>query len=225
MKSVTARKDSSWLRWNVGAFVPFTGGAQLQFTFLLDSQVISNRLWFSNDLGIPGVPELTGLAQGAYTWHTTNILPSLSSDLTLQIVVATDWSVQFPLTQGFAGPPINGGVAGESSSANVAVVVPFRWPLNRPHLKRNKNYVPGVPEAEITLNTPSASIRDVLWDAYVSLIDDCRLWFPAFTWRWVALSGISGGTPRSEAVVGEVIGPAAKDQIILGQRRKRLPLS
>lgn len=207
----------------MGAFVPFTGGAQVELIQLLDNEVISNRLWFYLESGIPGVPELTGAAEGAYSWFTTRILPSLSSDLTLQIVVATDWSTQFPLTQGFAGPPINGGTAAESSSANVALVVPFRWPLNRPRLKRNKNYIAGVPEAEITLNTPSTAIRNVLWDAYVALIDDCRTWYPAFTWKWVATSAFSAGATRSEQVFGSIIGPYAHEQIVIGQRRKRLP--
>jgi hypothetical protein len=208
----------------MGVFVPFTGGAQVEIIFLLDNEVIENRLWFYNEVMIPGVPELTALAQGVYNWHTVRILPSLSADLTLQIVVATDWSTQFPLTQGFGVPSTIGGVASESSSANVAVVVPFKWPLNRSRLKRNKNYVPGVPEAEISLNTPSAGIRDVLWDAYVALIDECRTWYPDQTWDWVAVSAVSAGAPRSEAVFGPIIGPAAKEQIVLGQRRKRLPV-
>jgi hypothetical protein len=207
----------------MGVFVPFTGGAQVEIIYLLDSQVISNRLWFYNEVMIPGVPELTALAEGVYTWHTVRILPSLSADLTLQIVVATDWSTEFPLTQGFAGPPINGGDPGESSSANVAIVVPFKWPLNRPHHKRNKNYVPGVPEAQITLNTPSSTIRDVLWDAYVALIDECRTWYPDETWDWVATSAFVDNAPRDEQVFGPIIGPYPRDEIILGQRRKRLP--
>lgn len=207
----------------VGVFVPMTGGAQVEIIFLLDNEVLENRLWFYNTSTIPGVPELTALAQGVYDWHTTRILPSLSSDLTLQIVVATDWSTQFPLTQGFAGPPAAGGVVGDSSTANVAVVVPFRWPLQHTRLKKNKNYVPGVPESEITLNTPSSAIRTVLWDAYVALIDDCRLWFPVNTWNWVAASAYADGVPRSEQLIGAVIGPVPKERLLLGQRRRRLP--
>jgi hypothetical protein len=207
----------------VGAFVPMTGGAQVEIIFLLDNEVLENRLWFYNTSTIPGVPELTALAQGVYDWHTARILPALSNQLTLQIVVATDWSTQFPLTQGFAGPPVTGGVIGESSTANVAVVVPFKWPLQYGRLKKNKNYIPGVPESEITLNTPSASIRDVLWDAYVALIDECRLWFPHNTWIWVTASSYEDNLPRTEQLIGECIGPGAKPRIILGQRRRRLP--
>lgn len=207
----------------MGVFVPLIDGAQVSLIFQLDTEIISNRLWFWTDLPPMGVPELIGLADGVYGWYTSLILPSLSADLQLVTVVATDWTTPGNVGEVTTMPPINGGVAVNSHSANVAVVVPFRWSLNRPRLKRNKNYVAGVPLDQVELNTPSPFIQDVLFEGYAALIDAARIFAPGDYWRWVTTSAFADGSPRSEQVFAECIGPPPRPQIILGQRRKRLP--
>lgn len=207
----------------MAVFVPFYGGVQVELLFVLDGVVIENRLWFWQ----PDYPHtsasLVDLADGVYDWHTTYILPYLSDQLQLATVVATDWSAPGAVGEITTRPPINGGVAGESHSANVAVVVGFRWPLQYSRLKRNKNYVPGVPDGEVTLNTPSVFIQDVLFEGYTALIDAARDIFPDNYWYWVVTSAILGNVPRSEMLFGESTGTVARSAIILGQRRKRLP--
>jgi len=207
----------------VATFVPLTGGAQIEIVFTLDGQIIQNRLWFWNADRVPDSADLLGLADGVYDWHTSLILPSLSDQLQLATVVARDWSVPLGPFEVTTGPPINGGVSEESHSANVAVVVPFRWPLQFGRLKKNKNYVPGVPLSQIDLNTPTSSINSVLFEGYAALIDAARVFAPSDFWYWVVTSAIADNTPRDEQEFGLSIGPEPGKPFILGQRRRRLP--
>lgn len=207
-------------------FVAFPYGAQVELLFVLDGKVTENRLWFWTDaFDPPGSAELLGLADGVYNWYTSLILPNLSQDIRLGTVIATDWSTSpgpFEVTTGSA---VFGGVAAESQSANVSVVVPFRWPIQYSRLKKNKHFVAGIPEPEITLNTPSAAIQDILFEGYAALIDAARTFDPGDYWYWVVTSAIEDNTPRSEMFFGLSIGPEPGRRMVLGQRRKRLPIS
>lgn len=207
-------------------FVPIPGGAQVYILFNLDGVTISNRLWFWTDaISPPGSTELQGLADGVYSWHTSMIMPYLSQDLLLGTVIAYDWSDPSTPFETTTGPSINGDVAENSHSANVALSVGFRWPINYPHLKRNKNFVPGVALSDINLNTPTAFIQDVLFEAYAALIDDARLFSPGDYWYWVVASAWEDNVLRSEQLIAPSIGPVPREKIIIGQRRKRLPAS
>lgn len=206
-------------------FVVFPNGAQVELVFVLGGEIVSNRLWFWNADGTPSSAELLGLADGVYDWYTTWILPALSDDLLLATVVAKDWSTPTTPFEITTLPPIAGGTLEESHSANVAIVVGFRWPLQYSRLKRNKNYVPGTPISAIDLNTPTATIRDVLFEGYAALIDAARDFAPGSYWNWVVTSAIEDNASRSEQLFGVCIGPVARAEIKLGQRRKRLPLS
>lgn len=210
----------------MGVFVPLYGGVQAELVFVLDSVIVSNRLWFWTDALLPpSTAEFVGCANGLYEWHTEWILPYLSSSITLQTVVVRDWSFEGAVGEVTTYPPAVGGVASESSTANVSVVVPFRWPLQFGRRKKNKNYVPGVPEAEISLNTPSAAIRGVLFEGYVALIDAARTWSPGDYWYWVVTSAYADNLPREEQSFGLSTGPLPAADLVIGQRRKRLPES
>lgn len=209
----------------MATFVPMTNGAQVELVYVLGGEIISNRLWFWNADHVPTSAELLELADGVYAWHTLYILPYLSSDLLLQTVVARDWSVPLGPFEVTTGAPTNGGVAEESYSANVAVVVGFRWALQYSREKRNKNYVPGAPDSAIVLNTVQPAFQDAMFEGYAALIDWARTIAPGDFWYWVTASAFDNNTPRSEQLFAESIGPVSRPNIILGQRRKRLPAS
>ena len=203
-------------------FVPLFYGAQVQLIHQLDTEIISNRLWFTFDTGPFTLSDLQGCSDGVASWWVDMVLPFLSDSLVTATVLADDWTDSPPPNS--AATTVNqfGGVAAESSTANVAVVVPFNWPTGI-RLKKNKNYVPGVPEQEIALNTPSAGIRDALYEAYSALIDRARLFSPLLHWRWVGASAWVDGNLRSEQLYYEIQGPRLDRQFKVGQRRRRLP--
>lgn len=211
----------------MAVFVPLDDGAQVQIVHVLGGQVVSNRLWFTYDRGGRGhpsfgLPELQGLSDGVAAWWTAEALPHLSADLFTAVVVADDWRGAGTPIQTVTSIGVAGGVLAESVSANVALVVPFRWPLGV-RIRRNKNFVPGVPEQEITLNTPSTTIRNAIWNAYTDLVDAARLFFPVLHWRWRATSMWSGGALRPTQLALDVQGTRNDRAFVLGQRRKRLP--
>lgn len=202
-----------------------TDGAQVEIVFALGTEVIENRLWFWNDTPPFDLAALQGLSDGVYAWHTSRLLPYLSSDLQLAAVEAKRWDVSPPVDITVSGPPINGGVVEQSHSANVAAVVPFKWPINAPRLKKNKNYVPGLPLSAVNLNTITPAYQSILFEAYVALIDDTRLFAPIRTWNWVAASAFSNNAARTEQLQYNVQGVPAGGVLVLGQRRKRLSIS
>lgn len=206
-------------------FVALPDGAQVELVFIYDSQVVTNRLWFWTASGPPGSADLVGLADGVFAWYAATILPALSDQLQLVTVVATDWSVPDQVGEVSSAAPVDGGITAEGCPANVSVVVPFRWPLTYSRLKKNKNYVCGVPVQEATFNTPSATIRSVLFEGYAALIDAARTFSPGDYWYWVVTSAYEDGATRLEQLFGVCIGPKPAASYKLGQRRKRLPLS
>ena len=202
-------------------FVPLLSGAQAELLFLLGGRTVENRLWFIYDNPPFGVPELQGLADGLFDWHVSNVLPLLSTDITLTTVVATDWSTAGGLSAARLGSSVAGGTASSSYSANVALLVPFRWPLTFKE-KRNANYVPGIPDSAVTLNTVDSMYSGMMFDAYASLVDAARLFSPILNWRWVNVSAWDNNILRSSMLWGDVEGPSFNQPFKLGQRRRRL---
>lgn len=204
------------------AFVPLFYGCQVKIIQELDGIIVSNRLWFTFDTGPFTLSDLQGCSDGVAAWWVDLVLPFLSSSLITGSTLAIDWTAD--PAPNIAGTTINmvGGVDAESSSANVAVVVPFNWPLGVT-LQKNKHFVAGVPEQEISLNTPSGAIRDALYEAYSALIDRARLFSPILHWRWVGASSWENGALRDELKYYEIQGPRVDRQFKVGQRRRRLP--
>lgn len=221
MKSATALSTGNEVSV-VAPFVPLFYGAQVQIISQLDTEIVSSRLWFTFDTGAFTLTDLQGCSDGVAAWWVDLVLPFLSADLVTATVIADDWTADPPPNSAATTVNMFGGVSAESLSANVSVVVPFNWPIGI-RLKKNKHYVPGVPEQEVTLNTPSAAIRDALYEAYSALIDRARLFSPLLHWRWVGTSSVEGGVLRDEQKYYEIQGPPVDRRFILGQRRKRLP--
>jgi len=206
----------------MGAFVPLPAGAQVIVRLQLAGLSVSNRLWFTYDTPPFNLAALQGLADGVSGWWRGNIMPALSIDLFLSEVAAFEWSADPPPLSAFNSTPMYGGVNEKSYSANVAVVVPFLWPIDV-RLKRNKHFVAGIPDGGVVLNTVQPALQDALFEGYAALVDAARLFSPTFKWRWRAASAYAGGLARSEQYVADVQGPPIETPFLLGQRRRRLP--
>ncbi len=206
----------------MSTFVPLVDGAQVEIGYSLGGKNVENRLWFTTDSPPVTSTNLQGLSDGVAGWHTANVLPFLSSDIEALSVIATKWDDHVGDTFAQTGIHLFGGTASPSHSANVSLVVPFRWPTATARRKRNKNYIPGIPKSEVDLNTPSAALISALFEAYAALIDAARLFAPLLTWRWRVTSMFEGGSARSTQFVRDSIGPPPDTPFVLGQRRKRL---
>lgn len=205
----------------MGVFVPVPSGVQAIIYYSYATIVISNRLWFTNDVSDLSSLAQVGLVEGLLEWHTTYILPYLSVDITLIRVQATVWESEPVPGPTYIDVALTGGIDSPGLSANVAVVVPFRWPLGSRE-RRNKHFIPGIPDSEVDLNTVSDAFSDAMFEAYSALVDDARDWYPGSTWRWRVASAFDGGAPRSEQFVRSAQGASFRRPYKLGQRRKRL---
>lgn len=206
----------------MATFVPLVSGAQVEIFHNYGGVIIENRLWFAFDNPPFTAVELQGLTNGVAAWWVGKVLPFLSVNLNTLTVAARDWSGASPGPYTITNVAALGSVTGDSHSANVAVVVPFKNPLGVT-LKRNKNYIAGVPDAGIILNQVDPFFATALYEAYSDLIDDCRLFSPVFNWRWVTASAYEGGSPRVEQLWYTCNGPPPADTFKVGQRRKRMP--
>lgn len=206
----------------MGVYVPLLYGAQVEIFHNYAGQIIENRLWFAYDNPPFGTVELQGLTDGVASWWTGFILPELSVELNTLTVAARDWSGASPSPYTITNVAQLGGRLIESHSANVAVVVPFKNPFGV-RLKRNKNYIPGVPLDAVNLNTVVPAFADYLYEGYSALIDLARLFSPVLNWRWVIASAYSGGSVRADQLWYTSNGPPPASYFRLGQRRRRLP--
>ena len=199
-------------------FVPLADGAQAIIRYGLGIGVVTTRLFFVRRSGVVSSTTLQELADGLQLLVHDEILPLLSDDITLTNCWAIDWTTQFGTLIASAGPTGLGGINSPSLSAICAarVIIKAAQP---PRNFKNYNFVPGIPESKVTLNTLDATWRNNLRVAYADIIDAAAVWgtFPA--WRWVCTSQESAGSPLTtqEAHRADVISVAPT----VRQRRRR----
>ena len=203
-------------------FVPLADGAQVELLYLLDGQVMENRLWFVCRQPPIDQDKLQALADGCAVLFRDELLPFLSSDLQLTSTLATDWTDDPPPFVAGTIVLTSGSNTSGSHSANVAIRVRFKG-SNLETWRQNSNFTPGIPKDQVNLNTYTEDIRDGIFEAYVSLIDSAAFFgeFPA--WRWVTTSRQVNNAPRTEQLFArtdfiEFPNPHTT------QRRKRLPV-
>lgn len=179
-------------------FVPLADGAQVEVAYLYpDGLLIENCLWFEDRQPPITSLHLQALANGVSVWAVSELLPLLSSDLTLLAVRATDWRVGQPA--GFEQTAVNlpGGNSSGIHSANVSFRVRFRGTSDQPRLI-NSNFIGGIPLDAVSTNLIDPGFADAVFEAYVKIIDLAPGWgaFPA--WRWVITSEIHDKAYRDE---------------------------
>lgn len=201
----------------------FIDGYQAEIVYQLDGEIMENRLWFLDRFGTATPTNYQEMSDGIAAWHTANILPFLSQDIELVFVRVTSWATNPPVFSAATPVLISGGVAENSHSANVGGSVRFNWPIDFGRQRTNKNVIPGLPLSAIDLNSITPTYQDILFEAYAALIDAAPTWSAGNIWRWVVVSLIDGGSPRATAFAKRSIGPVGRANIVIGQRRKRLP--
>ena len=181
------------------AFQPVPNVAQVTISGKQDSQLTINDLYFEASGAITGA-SLTNLATNVGNWLSTSLAPLLSQDWSSTVVRAVDLSSATGLT---GESPINvtGGVGTEAAPNNVAACVSLRT-AQRGRSGRGRNYVPGIPNAEITLNTLSNTFIGNLIDAYFILVGA-----GSFTpgWELVIVSRQTAGALRPTGLAIPVV--------------------
>jgi len=165
--------------------------AQVQCVGTVDGQTTINDLYFEISGGVIDVVNLTTLGSAMALWFVNTLAPLLSDDWSAQRVIATDLTTQTGPRVDF-GAAAPGGVTGEANPNNVAACVSLRT-ASRGRSARGRNFVPGIPGAEVTLNTLSNTFINDLLSAYVLLVGP-GTFLPG--WQLVVLSRQTAGALR-----------------------------
>lgn len=160
----------------------------------MDNQlVILDQAWFaSGPISLPGMAALAG---GLAAWVIGSLAPLLSRDVSFNRIVAVDQSTATGFTVEVAAVA-DGGVDVEAAPNNVAACVSLRTD-QRGRSARGRNFVPGIPNSVITLNTLDSAFIGDLIDAYLEIIGAGTF---VVGWEMVVLSRVSGGTPRANGI-------------------------
>lgn len=202
-------------------FVPLADGAQVEVIFSFGGETLQNRLWFVSRQPPVDAVQIGALAVGVETWHRTQVMPFLSSSLTLTQVEAHDWTSSPSPIIAIQASGTTGGASADAQSANVAFRVWFYSSFNEGRI-RNSNFISGIPKDAVALNTVDPVFQAHMFDAYVNLIDLAFGFGVSPAWRWVCASAEDHGNLRSTQLARRTDFIRFPRRFV-AQRRSRLP--
>ena len=174
--------------------------AQIVLEGIVDGQLTVNDLYFEISGGGITSVNLAELVDAMNNWFTGVLAAPLSPNWTAQRTIGIDLtSVTGPRRE--ASTPTIGGGDGEAAPNNVAACVSLRTE-NRGRSFHGRNFVPGIPNSEITLNTLSPTIISALTTAYFGLVGP-GTFLPG--WQLVVVSRITGGAVRAVGIATPVV--------------------
>ncbi len=160
----------------------------------MDNQLTINDLnWFAS--GAVDSGSILALLTGLSTWVTDEFAPLLSRDWASTRIRAVDLAVQTGLGIEVA-VTATGGVDQEAAPNNVAACVSLRTD-QRGRSGRGRNFVPGIPNSLITLNTLDSGFIGSLVSAYALLAGAGTF---VGGWQLVVLSRFTGGVARANGI-------------------------
>lgn len=163
--------------------------------------------------------EAEDLVADLKTWWQTELSDALSNQVNLDAIKYTNLESASSFTGEYStGLPVTGGIASNSLPSNCAAVV-TQVTSARGRSFRGRNYVPGIPEANVGGNVIDNSILVSLQAAYDSLI----LIGIDHTCAPVVVSRYSGGAPRATGIVTAIRSYVPRSTI--RTQRRRLPSS
>lgn len=176
------------------AFQPAPSIAGAVISGTMDSQLVElTSSWFAS-AAITGV-NLASLALGLANWTTDTLAPLLSRDVSFSGVRCVDLGSATGVVA--EAPAVaTGGVDQESAPNNVAACVSLRTD-QRGRSGHGRNFVMGLPNNLVTLNTLDAGFMTDLQTAYETLIG-AGAFVPG--WQMVVLSRQTGNALRAEGI-------------------------
>jgi hypothetical protein len=205
-------------------FIPSATEVRVVLEGSVDSQETDNDLAFS----LPGgyiLSDIQSLVTNLVDWFNLTFAVPLSRDWKTVAVHARALNVP----AGFVVDVGTGGVIGgqdfEAAPNNVAATISFRTGIAGRSF-RGRNYIPGIPNPVVTLNTLDSGWMDSMVAAYNGLLPGGGV-LPG-GWIWGVLSQFSGvdglghPIPRAFGVFTPIVNSLFVDATVDSQRR-RLP--
>lgn len=204
------------------AFIPVPEVSEVILQYRLDQQLVENTLYFTGADDTVG--QLQTLADEVSSWVLDSLLPNLSEAIMLERVTAMNLTTANSSLYSASFTDV-GGVTSEPAPNNVAACIQFSSGL-RGRSFRGRNYIAGVPNAEIDVNTLTVTWRTAIQTAYNRLLPTGDA-LTSFTWVVVSrYSGVDGTTgkpiPRTTGIFTLVASAGFADGVVDSQRR-RLP--
>lgn len=196
-------------------FQPAPDVAHIQIEGRMDSQQTLNNLYFQVSGGGITPINLNTITDAVATWWTSTITPLLSENWASVRAIGTDLTTE-------TGPRVEvamgdeGGVTSESAPNNVAACVSFRT-AQRGRSFRGRNYIPGIPNVDITLNTINPALIVSFTTGY-QLLAGAGLFEAG--WEWVVLSRQAAGVVRAEALPVPVLTAAMTTNTVRSMRSR-----
>lgn len=216
MTAVTSTPSTERNR-NAMTYQPVPNVAQVRVEGRVDGQqTINNTFWEISGGGITAV-NLGTLVVAIASWTALNICPLLSSDWECIRVTGVDLTTQIGPTAE-QGVGTAGTVGSEAAPNNVAACVKFRT-AGRGRSMRGRNFVPGIPNAVITLNTLDPDFVIDLPSAYNMLVG-AGTFLPG--WQWVVVSRFSAGVVRPEGLAFPVLGATMVSNSVRSMRTREV---
>lgn len=176
-------------------FQPVPNVAQIKLEGIVDGCQTINDICFEISGGAidpVNIQTITGLA-GA--WFATTLAPNLSEDWAPVRAIGVDLGSPTGSTAsvGLGGV---GGVTGEAAPNNVAACISLRT-AQRGRSGHGRNFIPGIPNSLITLNTLDTGFINDLTTAYLELVGAGTF---AAGWQLVVVSRRTAGSLRAEGL-------------------------
>lgn len=181
-------------------FQPVPNAALVTIEGRVDNQLTILDLSFGVSGGTITAASLGLLLTGVESFVEFNLAPLLSSDWSSQRLVAIDLANNFGARVVLSAVHV-GGVDEEAAPNNVAATVSFNTGL-RGRSFRGRNYVPGIPNSVITLNTLDPEFIAALIAAYQSLVGAGTF---VLGWQFGVVSREIGGVVRAEGIITPVL--------------------
>lgn len=198
-------------------FIPVPNTVQVEVIFEMQDQVVENTLYYANDT--PSIENATALLEAVNTAIQDQLIPLLSSAITLVRLVATLISAidGFVVTN-TTGLPVDGGGSADALPSNVALCISKRTAL-RGRSARGRNYIAGIPlDARESQDVLTSAFTTAVVSAFETILgagaDDG--WVP------VVVSRFHDNAPRVTGVTNPITSVIVVDNIMDSQRR-RLP--
>lgn len=177
------------------AFQPVPDVALIRIEGVMDRQLtINTQHWAISGGGITPV-NLQTIVAAVGGWAELTLAPLLSRDWTYVRTTGIDLSSATGPSV-FVTGGVDGGVDQEAAPNNVAACVKFNT-ASRGRSFRGRNYVPGIPNNLLTLNTLDPGFMSDLIGAY-NLLPGAGGFVAG--WEFGVVSRFSEGTPRAEGL-------------------------
>lgn len=200
------------------AFIPVPEVVEAQLFYQDAGQTCMNTLYF-NAGGTPALGDMQTLANSIQAWYNAAMADFISDQCALVKVVITDLGSQFG-QQVVDISTITGQVTTEQAPNNVAPCISFRSQF-RGRSFRGRNYIVGVPNASIDVNTLDPTWMTNIASAYGQMLPGGGFAFPGL-YEWVVVSRYTNGGPRTTGIFTAVQSVGFTDNVVDSQRR-RLP--